>query len=780
MAFMEPAMITYNKNSLCVAVPKCDMRYHGPDMLRLPAGFQEFKPDKTQSFTICAWIYCNRIGATNGSVILTNINDSQYDNTGFEFICPTNKSHVIGLRCSNNYNIIPIGTREIKINKWYHVAITVQRVITRGEEADQTDIAVYVNGKNDGTYNFKKCKDYFDSKNNKTFWTVGHNTKNEQGTRFDGSIGDVRIFFKALPEAEMACVYAACKKERKFKKGHQIYYLQKNKISCPKCKTVYDDWSTTFCGQCGTDLNAAPAGGDDDDSKIDLTSRQTVLPNATWRKGEIMSIDASKCEGSVQDMNNSQRRVVPLNEIIPADDELLIYENFIPGTESQRINNLGGMIHGEDFSGGKFKIYSTEAAFLQYICRPTSMSLLCDPELKDFQKHEFEAMIKNPNINNEYILNRLLYAAHITMIDINGKHILTEEEYNKLSAKKQKEHDVKHSADSKKVWNYFNEYILPWEVWYGDEAKLDIFGGVYSKKNDIYFDDEKTQIKKKMSGKSVNFELLKVVARTLQSKYKKMQLDLFQVLLAEKKDWAIFGLQNFDHKTTGIENRQDGFGDDAIGNECEKKYWDIDDIDYEMEGKPMKEWQIYDKKVSTMLLWGRCFILQEPFQIYFKTLYGKYDQFVFSGAGIKTYERMMEKAIEYRCEDGKDHPAAYCICDINRCSIKCNTLDDVREAFKILESCPKDEVKIARIKNRFLPSFDATDAGGYRDMLVNILFKDKYTGMAAIGEVQFHLKKYEYIKHLQHKYYKIDRAVDYKSLLRNYEARKFEKKDQKK
>ncbi len=120
----------------------------------------------------------NRIGATNGSVILTNINDSQYDNTGFEFICPTNKSHVIGLRCSNNYNIIPIGTREIKINKWYHVAITVQRVITHGEEADQTDIAVYVlNGKNDGTYNFKKCKDYFDSKNNKTFWTVGHNTK---------------------------------------------------------------------------------------------------------------------------------------------------------------------------------------------------------------------------------------------------------------------------------------------------------------------------------------------------------------------------------------------------------------------------------------------------------------------------------------------------------------------------------------------------------------------------------------------------------------------------
>eukprot|EP01084_Bolivina_argentea_P152913 266646_1 len=43
-------------------------------------------------------------------------------------------------------------------------------------------------------------------------------------------------------------------------------------------------------------------------------------------------------------------------------------------------------------------------------------------------------------------------------------------------------------------------------------------------------------------------------------------------------------------------------------------------------------WNIYDKNVSTILLCGRCFILQEPFQIYFKTFYGKYYQFVFSGS----------------------------------------------------------------------------------------------------------------------------------------------------
>merc|ERR1711860_323234 len=131
------------------------------------------------------------------------------------------------------------------------------------------------------------------------------------------------------------------------------------------------------------------------------------------------------------DKNNSKRQQVPVNEVIPADDSLLEFDEFIPGKESQNISNLGGMIHGEDFDGNRFKFYSQESAFLQYICRPSSMSLLCDQ--KPFQKYEFEQLIKNPNIDNKYLLNRLLYSAHVGLKDINGKHVPTEEEHNKMS-----------------------------------------------------------------------------------------------------------------------------------------------------------------------------------------------------------------------------------------------------------------------------------------------------------------------------------------------------------
>eukprot|EP01084_Bolivina_argentea_P196267 336476_1 len=366
-AYIQPSIISYNKHSLKVAVPKCDMRYRGPNMVRLPEGFQAFKPDKKQSFTITAWIYCRRI-ATNGSVILTNINESKYDNTGFEFICPTNKSNVIGLRCSNSSDIIPIGTTKIKINKFYHIAITIEHVITQSDEPDQTDIVAYINDKIDGTYNFKKCKHYFNEKG--SFWSVGHNVQNEQGTRFDGSIFDIRIFFKALTECEISCVYASSLKERQFKTGHIVYYLFKNKITCQKCNTSCDDWGAIFCGQCGTEMRRHAK---DSNHSIDITSRQTFIPNSSWRKAEFKSIDLNNCSVIVQDMNNSLRKVVKINEIIPADKQLLQFQDFIPGTESQNISNLGGLIHGLDFDGNEFKINSMDPSFFQYICRPSSL-----------------------------------------------------------------------------------------------------------------------------------------------------------------------------------------------------------------------------------------------------------------------------------------------------------------------------------------------------------------------------------------------------------------------
>eukprot|EP00481_Brizalina_sp_1-RS-2013_P003534 TRINITY_DN9586_c0_g1_i1.p1 TRINITY_DN9586_c0_g1~~TRINITY_DN9586_c0_g1_i1.p1 ORF type:complete len:138 (+),score=21.92 TRINITY_DN9586_c0_g1_i1:384-797(+) len=122
----------------------------------------------------------------------------------------------------------------------------------------------------------------------------------------------------------------------------------------------------------------------------------------------------------------------------------------------------------------------------------------------------------------------------------------------------------------------------------------------------------------------------------------------------------------------------------------------------------------------------------------------------YSAGPIKTYERMKEKADEYRFEDLKPFPCSFSICDVNRCSVKCNTLDDVLDAFNMVKN--SQLFKIVRIKNRFAPSWDVKEAGGYRDMLVNVLFTDPRdntcggtSGLAVIAEIQFHLQEYEHI-----------------------------------
>ena len=100
---------------------------------------------------------------------------------------------------------------------------------------------------------------------------------------------------------------------------------------------------------------------------------------------------------------------------------------------------------------------------------------------------------------------------------------------------------------------------------------------------------------------------------------------------------------------------------------------------------------------------------------------------------------MMEKCVEYRDVDAKPFPCAYSICDINRCSILCSSLDEVYEAYKVLDTqCDKAEVRVERVKNLFLPEFNSADTGDYRDMLVNCFFTDKGSGLSAICKVQFH------------------------------------------
>eukprot|EP01084_Bolivina_argentea_P012023 22537_1 len=129
------------------------------------------------------------------------------------------------------------------------------------------------------------------------------------------------------------------------------------------------------------------------------------------------------------------------NEIIKLENKI---SKFIPATDSEMITNLGGMIHGKDFDGNKWRIYSSETKFLRHITSPSCFTLLS--QLKPFPKHTFELMINNKSINNKYILNRLLNSAHELLKSIN--------------------------KNSKLLWTYFNEYILPWNGIWGNEKNF--------------------------------------------------------------------------------------------------------------------------------------------------------------------------------------------------------------------------------------------------------------------------------------------------------------------
>jgi len=563
---------------------------------------------------------------------------------------------VIGVQCTGTKGlVVPLGTTTIEKNRFYHIAITASQVVTYGEQPDQTVFVAYVNGKQDGSWTQNVIYKY-----GAGVWTVGYNGHYKQDTRFEGSISNVRLFQRALVESEIACMYAADLRERAFERKQSILYVT--------AKNTAED--------------------EDQDEEVYQSNQQcTFFEDLKWEPGTFLASDMYEGKVTILDKNGAQKSL-SLNEVIKPPTEI---SGFVPGTDAETVVNLGGMINGADFEGNTWRIYSSETQFLRHITSPSCFTLLT--KLMPFPKHPFALMLENEQIENAYILNRLLYAAH---------ELLKRIQVNKT------------------LWTYFNEYILPWPIWRSAE----------------------------------NFAALQKVASRLQEKYKRMQFELFDEL--KKQHWNVFDIKNRAHEQ--IENRQDGFeGGLTI------------EIDPDLVNKALCDQ--YDKQVASMILWGRCWVLNDAFQQFMKNMFstddGKYE---YHAGPPKTYERMVEKTVEYQSE-GARFPAAYRICDVLRCSIQCETLNDVADAFNVLN----ENITIVRVKNRFLIEFDSKETDGYRDMLINVLFSDdKGSKLSAICEVQLQLKAYLQIKKKQHKYYKIVRAVDYKSLLRNYEARKFD------
>ena len=651
----KPVLLSYIPESLKVEIPIYNIKYNGPIHCLLPSHLQ-WQPG-LNSFTISAWIMCSRNVSKMGSVILSNLTTS---NNGFELICPTVNNQVIGIKKTgynkNDNEGMQIGTTIIEKNKFYHISIVIDRVITYGSIPDNTSIVVYVNGKQDGSYNINTILNYSGGD-----WTIGYNGHYKSDTRFEGSISNLRIFQRPLIEAEIATIYAADLRERNFIENEDIYYC-----------TVKQESEQE----------------DNNNNIISSNQHLTYFDDLKWEKGIFINMDLN--EGKVKLLDKSKNETtMTISKIIKTNDKI---SQFVPGLDSQKINNLGGMIHGITFKGEKWRIYSEQTEFLRHITKMGIFTLLS--KLKPFTKYEFEQMIENKYIDNKYLLNRLLFSSHKLLKNVN---------------------------EDKKLWPYFNDYILPWKLWKNNK----------------------------------NFKLLQEVARNLQFKYKKQQFDLYEKLKKENPNCKIFKIQHEQHKT--IKNRQDGF-DGGLNVEFD-------------ENLISKQLSLnYDKQVSSMILYGRCTLLNDKFQNCIKQMFNDgTNKFYFKSAPQKTYERMVEKTIEYQSENAK-FPAAYRVCDVLRCSITCNNLNHICDGLNIL----RDNIIIIRIKNRFLISFDSKQTDGYRDMLVNVLYKDEITKLSVICEVQFQLNAYLQIKKKQHKYYKIVRAIDYKSLLRNYEARKFD------
>eukprot|EP01084_Bolivina_argentea_P012022 22534_1 len=615
-SLQKTVLLSYIPSSLKVEIPICNVKYNGPIHRELPT-YLQWQPSK-QSFTISAWIMCVRSVSKMGSVIVSNLTvNNKGNNIGFELICPTVGSSVLGIRCTGvrDENGLSLGTTKIEKNRYYHIAVSVERIITYGCQADQTSIVVYLNGKQDGSYNIPQVLTYKGGE-----WTIGFNSHYKSETRFEGSINNVRLLQRSLTLAEIACLYAADMRERTFIKDEEILY----------CDTKQD-----IDAQMISDNR-------------ETNEHLTLLKEYQWVKGIFVKLDMNECKARIKNKNNTQT-TISLNKIIKTENKI---SQFIPGSDSIKISNLGGMIHGKDFHGNSWRIYSAQTSFLKHITSPSCFTLLS--KLKPFSKHLFQQMINNNNIDNKYILNRLLNSAHELLKSIN--------------------------KNSKLLWTYFNEYILPWNGIWGNEK---------------------------------NFKLLQKVARRLQEKYKKQQFDLFDRLKNEK-NWDTFEIKNFE--SNEIECRQDAY-DGGLTTEC-----DINVID---KDKAI----LYDQNVSSKMLWGRCFLLNECFQNFFEKLFENGgDKFIYEKGPQKTYERMVEKTVEYQSE-GQKFPAAYKICDVLRCSIRCKSLDDIDDAYYKVEK----NIKIIRVKNRFLPSFDAVITDGYRDMLCNVLFTDDKTGLSTIA-----------------------------------------------
>jgi hypothetical protein len=124
-------------------------------------------------------------------------------------------------------------------------------------------------------------------------------------------------------------------------------------------------------------------------------------------------------------------------------------------------------------------------------------------------------------------------------------------------------------------------------------------------------------------------------------------------------------------------------------------------------------------------------------------------------APVKLPDRCAEKVLEYcNPKEKKVFPRCAHILDVIRYSVTCDGPQQILDCKKAIEDA--DCYKVARIKNKFHHNVDSAQYRGYRDIIVNIVFKAG--GRSIIGEVQLVDVGFMKIKKLTHKLYKVERS----------------------
>eukprot|EP01084_Bolivina_argentea_P034099 63095_1 len=318
---MEESMtFGYIPSSIQVEVPVADFIYNGP-MTKLSHNLQP----ATGNFTITAMIIPTR---AYGSRVIS----SRYNSTGFEMVVPRYGSNVFSVWTRDGH--VDIGETKLDIKKkMYHVACTVNRIT--GSGAERTVISGYVNGKKDGGHVFYNLRNL----NGGETWIGSRQGKDD---KFDGSINNLRIYYKCLSAAEIATIYASdirdCNPSFNNNPNDYQYYINNLKKWIPIYK--YN----------GIDFENAQAN-------------ITLLTNTKKDEKQDLDIDVSLIKKT----------------------NLL---TFIPGSDALKINNIGGTIVGIDFNNNNWKLITPKNGNIaKHLMFNNSLKLLI--ELKPFPKYDF-------------------------------------------------------------------------------------------------------------------------------------------------------------------------------------------------------------------------------------------------------------------------------------------------------------------------------------------------------------------------------------------------------